>query len=165
MLFRSTNWLTRYANTPGASVLATLPAVTLNGLLTLITIELPFLIYPPNYSFLPYFLTPFSTLFFVIPSYLALTRVRASLLEEHIDPIVPVHRVEGGVGFWRALAQVPYARVAWFVLKGLPVWLVVNAVSYGVVAAAYVWVYGAEGWIQEGVAIFGMVCLTVRYGL
>ena len=59
----------------------------------------------------------------------------------------------------------PYARVAWFVLKGLPVWLVVNVVSYGIVAAAYVWVYGTEGWIQEGVAVFGMVCLTVRYGL
>lgn len=58
----------------------------------------------------------------------------------------------------------PYARVTWFVLKGLPVWLVLNAVSYGMVAAAYVWVYGASGWVQ-GVAVFGMVCLTVRFGL
>ncbi|CUS10467.1 unnamed protein product [Tuber aestivum] len=157
-------WLTRYANTSGTSVLATVPSVTLNGLLTLTTLELPFLTYPPRYSSLPYILTPVSALFLVIPSYLALTRVRASLLAPHVDPIIPVRRVEGGVSFWKALAGAPYARLAWFAIKGLPVWLTVNGVLHGVVAAAYVWVYGAEGWIQ-GVAVFGMICLTVRFGL
>jgi len=159
-----TTWLIRYANTPGTSVLATIPSVILNGLLTLTTLELPFLKYPPHYTYLPYILTPLLTLFLVIPSYLALTRVRASLLEPHVDPIIPIRRVKGGVSLWKAFAQVPYARLAWFVLKGLPVWLVVNGALYGVVAAAYVWVYGADGWIQ-GLVVFSMVCLTVRFRL
>ncbi|KAG0641219.1 hypothetical protein HOY80DRAFT_1039763 [Tuber brumale] len=159
-----TTWPTRYANTPGTSVLATIPSVILNGFLTLTTLELPFLKYPPHYTCLPYILTPLSTLFLVIPSYLALTRVRASLLEPYVDPIIPVRRVKGGVSFRKALAQVPYARLAWFVLKGLPVWLVVNGALCGVVAAAYVWVYGADGWIQ-GVVAFSMVCLMVRFRL
>ncbi|PWW76622.1 hypothetical protein C7212DRAFT_363543 [Tuber magnatum] len=159
-----TTWLTRYASTPGTSVLATIPSVTLNGLLALTTLELPFLTYPPRYTPLPYILTPVSTLFLVIPSYLALTRVRSSLLGPHVDPIVPVRRVEGGVSFWKVLAQVPYARLAWFALKGLPVWLAVNGILYGVVAAAYVWVYGADGWVQ-GASVFGMACLTARFGL
>ncbi|RPA98588.1 hypothetical protein L873DRAFT_1790177 [Choiromyces venosus 120613-1] len=122
--------------------------------------ELPFLTYPPTYpAHLPYILTPLSTILLVIPSYLALTRVRASLLDPFLDTVVPVRRIEGGASPWQALVQVPYGRLFWFVLKGLPIWLLVNALLYGAVGAAYLWVYGADGWVQ-GVMVFGMVCLV-----
>jgi hypothetical protein len=121
------------------------PSVALHSAIVLLTAEIPFAkLEEQFYWWTPYVVTPAAGLLIVLPSTLALARVRASLLPAHEDSVVAITRVDRGVGFWRAVCELPVNRLLWFLAKGLPVWGVVNGAVLGPVAWGYWHVYGSD---------------------
>lgn len=160
---RRTFWYDRYADTSGRDALKTVPAVVIHSVIVHATAEIPLAKFGEQFpKWTPYLATLAAGFFLVLPSTLALARVRASLLPKSQDAIIDIPpanpapatadtAVNRGEGFFTALCKLPRRRLLLFLAKGLPVWGVVN----GAVLAPVVWEYyrarGSDAWRHGGV--------------